>query len=206
LNPPTRSYSTRWKIQRLTISLTGFRKLVLGLGEVALLERQLCGISSHPLSSILGQLVSPLARNEREPFSFPLSRCPKGQWWGPFSDGSLDGRRGLLSINSSNRLRKLLLVLQTSLEKKYAKAGRVEASVGNSTRPRAARPLVREEVLLDSSEVKQRNVDPKRLRTKKPISAGASAQVVRPQRRDTGYEFAKSPAAPHPCGIFISLA
>ena len=52
----------------------------------------------------------------------------------------------------------------------------------------------------------KRNVDPKRLRTKKPISAGASAQVVRPQRRDTGCECAKRPAAPRPCGIFISLA
>jgi hypothetical protein len=40
--------------------------------------------------------------------------------------------------------------------------GRVDASVGDSTRPRAARALVREEVLRDLSEVEQKKCGPQK--------------------------------------------
>jgi hypothetical protein len=40
--------------------------------------------------------------------------------------------------------------------------GRVDASVGDSTRPRAARALVREEVLRDLSEVIQKKCGPQK--------------------------------------------
>jgi hypothetical protein len=151
--------------------------------------------------------VSPLARNEREHFSFPLSRCPNRPVVGSVL-GWLTPRKTRLAFNHLfEPPAKIATGFRDTVGEQMCEGG------GESTQQWVIPPGPGQ--LVHSSrrsstrfypKSNKRNVDPKRLRTKKPISAGASAQVVRPQRRDTGCECAKKNPAPRPCGIFISLA